>query len=437
MQENQASIAFLGLAEKAECLFEHAFDLYKWNVLGLRTILASPVYPYRLNGWHIAVALRIQDLQKDHALEIQAQDGSLVGTISLSTPVVEPSVVESLQNQQELLPPDQKVMLMPAAGWQMVFISLGETEIAVPCPGVYNVVSIYQDKKEIVGQLLFGQINPPPFTLEQLSAIKSDPYAAKAVRFELGCKQCPTKMRVYAAFERIPAEDNAGSIWYQDVPDEFKCGCGVTKIQLSSIRRNLFSLLGRPIHQPAERAKIIPLYGQQVIQSLRLQYLSLLSRENVIEEDMQKFIQMNPLILHQFPATRILWKPPFLNAYNADIAIVSPSKELLLIELESPKLRLLNKDGGVSAKLQHAVDQVNSWFDLMQDHRLAILDDFKLLPEEVSFVRGLVIAGRDHPWNPKHLRRLKGQYSRSGPSLLTFDDLAAALSNLSMTMGNL
>jgi Domain of unknown function (DUF4263) len=112
--------------------------------------------------------------------------------------------------------------------------------------------------------------------------------------------------------------------------------------------------------------------------------------------------------LHQFPSNRILTKPKILLAYVADFGIVTPTKELLLIELEKSDMRLLKKDGGIAAPPNHAFDQVRDWLHEVDEHRLAVLDSLGIAREEVSAIRGVVIAGRDSGCDAKNLRKLKG-----------------------------
>jgi hypothetical protein len=132
------------------------------------------------------------------------------------------------------------------------------------------------------------------------------------------------------------------------------------------------------------------------------------------------------LLLHQFPAERLFPKPPILTFFFADFAVVTPQRELILIELEKTSTRLLKKDGGVAADLSHAFDQVRDWLHTIDEHRLAVLDSLKIDREQVSIVRGVVIAGRDIGYDAHHLRKLKGtDWGRV--ALLTYDDLAFAL----------
>ena len=147
------------------------------------------------------------------------------------------------------------------------------------------------------------------------------------------------------------------------------------------------------------------------------------------EEVFQKFIEDNPILLRQFPAEQILLKPPILTFYNADFAVLSPQRELILIEIETPDTRLLKKDGDQAAPLTHAIDQVQRWLGVMDEHRVAALASMKIDAQMVGNIRGVVIAGRDRGTDKDHLRRLKGMLS-GRISFLTFDDLAASLAAL-------
>ena len=90
---------------------------------------------------------------------------------------------------------------------------------------------------------------------------------------------------------------------------------------------------------------------------------------------------------------------------------------------------MMKKDGGVAAPLSHAFDQVRDWLHLVDEHRLAMLDSMKVEREEVSTIRGVIIAGRDSGYDAHQLRKLKGaDWGRI--TLLTYDDLLFSLDAL-------
>ena len=154
---------------------------------------------------------------------------------------------------------------------------------------------------------------------------------------------------------------------------------------------------------------------------------------NSEEEAVQKFIERNPLILHPFSSLRIFYKSPILTKYKTDIVILNAKKELLLIELERPGLKLMKKDSGVSASLQHAFDQVRNWLHEADDHRAAVLKCIDEDLDDVTVIRGVVIAGRDNGYEPEHLRKLKRtDFGRI--SFMTYDDLLRNLSSLIETV---
>jgi Domain of unknown function (DUF4263) len=136
------------------------------------------------------------------------------------------------------------------------------------------------------------------------------------------------------------------------------------------------------------------------------------------------------------PPRRFFFKPPILNFFNADFAIVTPQKELILIEIERTTTRLMNKDGGMAGPLRHAFDQVHDWLHTLDEHRLAALDALKIDRNLVSSIRGVVIAGRDRGYDAQHLRRLKGvDYGKV--IFLTYDDLLFSLIALLRRMESL
>jgi hypothetical protein len=128
-----------------------------------------------------------------------------------------------------------------------------------------------------------------------------------------------------------------------------------------------------------------------------------------------------------------LFKPSISTFYKADFAVLSPQIELILIEIETTRMRLLKKDGDQASGLTHALGQVENWLHTFREHRLSCLASLHIEPALVGPIRGVVIAGRDKGYNPDHLRRLKTTLSGQ-VSLLTYDDLSASLATLAREM---
>lgn len=250
----------------------------------------------------------------------------------------------------------------------------------------------------------------------------------------LGCNKCPSQLRVYAALERDPQSEAEGFTWYADIPERFACECGAAQFDVSTYKRNFFALLLQPMGLLGQ-VDSLPLYERSSVESLRIELIDLLNA-NPLEEALQRFIEENPVLLHQFPAQRLFFEPAILTRFNADFAVVTPEKELVLIEIERADMRLLKSDGGQHSQLTHAIDQIHNWLGVTRNHLLAVLgESLQIPPEMVSTVRGVVIAGRDLGNDPVQLSALKARY-RGEIKLLTYDDLAAALSALAQKLGN-
>lgn len=414
-------VVFLGLCERAAYVREGSTNLFKWNVLGLKTVFASHVYPLKLDGLAIGFAFPTTIDAEEMKFRISNAEGNEVGTINLMAQAVKPKEDDFITQK------DQPLVLLSEYGWTTVFLPLGATQWVVNEPGIYYLERLKTDGPVRVGTLQFVVVDAAPLSAERIAAIKSEPNAAKAVQMELGCKHCSSRFRVYAALEPSSRSKAEGWVWYQNAPDSFECDCGKTTMNLQYIRRNLHGLLGHQ-HVGDSEIQFMPLYEKSSLQSIRTNFAKLIGHEPR-EEALQQFIEENPILLHQFPAERIIPKPSILTSYVADFGIVTPQRELILIELEKTTTRLMKKDGDMAAPLSHAFDQVRNWLHEVDEHRLAVLNSLKIDQNAVSSVRGVVIAGRDLGYDARNLRRLKGvDYGRV--AFLTYDDLVFALDAL-------
>jgi hypothetical protein len=418
-------IIFLGLCERAAYVREGNTDIFKWNIAGLKHIILSHLFPITLTGWYIGLTFQSDRLRNDIPISITDSERKEVGKITFSVKAT------SSESDNSALRENRPMIPVLEYEWTTAFLSLRSTDVVINKPGIYFLNLDYHGQNTVIGQLQFVVIDPPPLTLERVAAIRSDPNALKVVRIELGCKYCPSKCKAYAALEPIEAFETEGYLPYQALPDQFYCNCGKTQIDLTILRRNFHSLLGQQI-KDQDSLSTTPLYELGALQGIRADFVSLLVY-GPREEILQQFIQENPILLHQFPAVQLFAKPPILTFFKADFAIVTPQKELIFIELEKTNTRLMKKDGGVAAPLQHAFDQIRNWLHIVDDHRLAVFDSLGIDRINVSTVRGVVIAGRDSGYDAKDLRLLKrrdwGQIT-----LLTYDDLLFSLDALIRNM---
>lgn len=413
----QTEVIFLGFTERASLVQDGNTPFSKWNIIGLKSILISPIVPMTLAGLKVALASRL-GLETEFELRIKSEAGEQIGWLRIN---LAPS---QIGNGAAVGASSDQTMLVDPEGWMPFMVPI-ETPIFVLHPGRHRLVKVQADGSEsFVGSFVIGLADAVPLDADRIAAIRSDPLASKAVRIELGCTKCETKVRAFAALDKSQQSD--GYVWYADLPDEITCSCRITTFDLRSIKKNLHGLLGHPMSSAASQANLSPLYEHGAIENVRRKFVQLLDRKPA-EEVLQRFIQDNPILLHQFPAERLFFKPAILTHFKADFAVLTPQKELILIEIENTKTRIMNKNGDAAAPLGHSLDQVRNWLHVVDEHRLAALEALGL--DRVSSVRGVVIAGRDKPYNADHMRRFKG-VDRGRISFFTFDDLALSLASL-------
>lgn len=415
---NKSGVIFLGVSEKATYTREGNTNLYKWNIIGLKHTILSNIYPLPFNGWVLGLAIHSKRSFGNMELHIKEKDGKIIGKIMASLEKTVP-----LEHGEISAPGEISAMPVFDVGWTPLFLPLGETSILIEKPGQY-FLSI---DDEVIGSLEFLVIDPPPLTAERIAGIKSDPTAIKAVRMGFTCNKCQAKIKAYAALEKNLKLEKEGYIADNFLPNEFLCKCGHVRLDLRLIKKNLHGFLGSR-SQVSSNVNLMPLYEKSSLVHIREGFKYLLAQDPR-EEEIQKFIESHPILLHQFPAIEIFFKPPILTSFIADFGIITPQKELILVEIEKTTTRLMKKNGGSSAELNHAIDQVRDWLYLIDEHRLAVLEEIGIEHNKVSVVRGVVIAGRDLGCDVKHLRRLKGA-DRGRIRFLTYDDLLSALDAL-------
>lgn len=402
------------------------FLLPKYDVLGLGDHALFPIFPFSLQSITLCFASRVR---QNATLNLVVRDSSgeavctSVAKVSVNAINTETGSIASEADLSSYFPNYIMCPIHPSA------------DTWATKPDIYNIFQIDDDQSEHkIGMFVLGEIDIPPLTPDRISAIRSNPHATKGIEMGLKCKKCDSEIRAYASLDRDDSK-HIGMVWHEDLPDVFSCRCSSVHLSLQSVRRKLRSLLGFATPIQSENISFAPLYEENAIGETYHAFVRLIGQETD-EETIQVFIQKNLLVLNEFSAQKILFKPPILNKFRADFAIINSRNELILIEIERANLPLLKKDGGTSSSLTHAFDQVHDWLHEIEQHRLAALYQMGLKNEHITRIKGIVIAGRDTPYKQDHLRKLKS-VSRSNVEFMTYDDLALSLAVLSRNIRKL
>jgi hypothetical protein len=409
-------------------------QIWKHNVLGLRSALGFYLFPTSLEGFQMVFAVYNPSEFDPARIRVLDPAGKELFYIDLGVEIE--SRPESLQDGvvgPYLVPSD-----FPT--WMPFAYSLQEVSALIERPGLYKVVLTRNDEDIPLGCLNVGYVEVPPLTQDRIAAIRSNPYATKRIRFFVRCNECGDEIVGYVGLERSEDEVQGDAIWYKELPAMFRCKCGKSEIDLRYLRANLHAVLGRTNVNAEERIpsthlSFVRLYEESALESVCGQFDQLLGNEPP-EIEILQFIRENPILLHRFSPTRIFFEVPILSRYRADIVILTTNHDLLLIEIERADTRLLKMDGGMASPMRHAFDQVRDWLHMIENHKLAVLECIGLEPDEVSAIRGVVILGRDADYSPKHLRRLRWEdYGRT--AFYTYDDILRDLMLLRRSFGSL
>ncbi len=317
-------------------------------------------------------------------------------------------------------------------GWQTVVGRLRDGA-TVDVPGSYPLVLRDGEVEMVIGTILFEQLVAPPLTQDEIDTIRRNPRSMTGVQLQIGCKQCKDSFKVYAALERDPQLEAEGALWNKALPASRTCKCGKSVFDLASIRDNLHGFLRHPpAALPAGMFDTTSLHRLAALKRTCTDFWDLLDRDPP-EEEVHAFLRANEVLLQPFSPRRVLSKAPILTRFHCDFALLTASKELVLVEIERPSTQLLKKDGGMSAELQTPFDQIRSWMGVLLDDRNVVIREMGVDPDEVGAIRWVVIAGRDRGNDPEHLRNLKRTLPRD-IQFLTFDDLLFAAISLTVTL---
>ena len=305
-------------------------------------------------------------------------------------------------------------------GWFFQTFSI-DTEVLILEPDTLKAFLVGNGAEQFLGQFHLVHASHPPYSADQVAALRSDPLARKMVRIGYSCSTCGHNLRIYAGLEKSRQQEEEGWQWFADLPDEFRCGCGKMAFSLMYLRTGLHGLLSRnlaPDSEPSET--FLRLYEVTKLEEDCRAFKELIDNA-APEERVQDFLEKHPVFFSRFTPHRLIPKPKILTKFVADFAILNQRKELLLVEIEKPGIRLLTKERRITADLQHAVTQVTDWIQEVNDHRAAVLDSLKIELREVAIVRGVVVAGRS-PVEDEEGRALRRAFSGS-VDFFTYDDL--------------
>lgn len=435
MSWNTPNVAFLGVCERASYSTIGQPHTWKHNMLGLRSIILFHIFPTSLQGFQMVLAVyNPSDFQP---ARIRMLDPSGDELFFVDIGFETDANLDNLKDKGGIGP----YFVHTAYPTWMPFVwSMQNVSALIKLPGYYKVV-LTRDGKDIpLGCLNIGHVQAPPLTEDRIAAIRSNPRAAKRMRFVIKCNECNDEIVSYAGLERNKEEEQAGAVWYTELPTAFRCKCGKNDIQLNYLRTNLHALLGQTVIEDEEPTSPEPLsyvrlYEESALELICSQFDELLSREPA-ESDIQRFIRENPILLHRFSPARVFYEVPILTKHRADIVILTTNHDLLLIELEKAQTRLLKKDGGMASPMRHAFDQIRDWLHVTENHKLAVLDCMDLTSDSVGAIRGAVILGRDADYPSEHLRRLRWEdYGKT--TFYTYDDILRDLTLLRKEMGGL
>jgi len=410
-----ARIAFFGWCDGASETPFLAPNVTQRSIKGLSQVIASHIYPLSLRSNIPVFAVYRPSVGESFRLIFRDSNSTEAFFFEFTFGAAERVHADGTTSQV------QPGTTLP--GWTLHTAPV-EASPLVKEPGTYQVFHRTAQGEVHIGEVLFVHIPVAEFTPEDIAAIRSDPFALRIIRIGIDCSICKKSLRAYTGLERNEKLETEGWVRDTNLPDQFRCDCGASSFSLLYLKTGLRGLLRRrSLPVATTDFESIRLYEKTALEEKCREFKKLLEEDGP-EERLQDFLEKNLIFFARFNPQRLMTKSPVLSLRKMDFAVLNERKELLLIEIENSSTRLLKKDGGIAAELQHAADQVREWLQAFIDHRAAALACLNLKLEDVAKVTGVVIAGRT-PTEDAEARSLRS-VRWIDIEFYTFDDMLSA-----------
>lgn len=409
---NAPRIALMGWCDRAARIETHHPALAHTNIQGLTYSRVSHIFPLNMRGITLVLAIYNPEPGESFTVQFRHSDGARAFDLTMNL-----NVAQVFDQEQKKYVEAKKG---EESGWHIIATQVG-TDVLVMRPDILKAYLLSADGEQFLAFFNLVHASIPLYSSDQVAALRSDPLARRVIRMRYTCTECGGQLETYCALERNKALDDQGIRWFADLEDRFSCKCGKLAFDLQYIRTGMHGLLSRSL-TPDEQAgtDYVRLYEKTKLEEDCRQFKTLLD-QSAPEQEVQGFLETHPIFFSRFSATRLMRKPKIMLKYVADFAILNRRKELLLVEIERPGMRLLTKERRTTADLGHAVAQVRDWIREVNDHRAAVLDSHGIELREVAVVRGVVVGGR-RPSDDEDARSLRQSFS-GDIDFYTYDDL--------------
>lgn len=425
------SVVFLGLCERYNGCEDQVPPLMKHNIIGLRNTVLVSILPQMCPFGVMIFAYAPTEQDYPLTLSVKKPSGQVIFAFQLNEP--------NLVANSNYVPKDKRPSVVYCEpGW--VIFAYNCKDLVLAEVGGYAIYASTAADERKIGSFAVVPIELPELNSETILAIRSNPNSYKRLHMELKCKHCASGIRIYTGLQRDSEQENAGWSWSEILPDTYECKCSKFKVDLQLIRRNFRRTLARfaertpGVDEALEQMGLVRTYERHAIFDIVSKLSRLVYAENVREEELQVFIQDNPIVLNSFSPLRVYHKSPITTRYFCDFALITPKRELVLVEIEKPAIQLLKENGEQAANLTHAFEQVKTWiYEATKDRRTVLHgiidrnDEIKI--DEITNIKGVLIAGRDDDYKQADLHRLK-MTDHGNVEFYTYDDIINMSINL-------
>ena len=189
---NAPDVAFLGVCDRAIQITNGELYSTKQNILGLKSVIMSSIYPLNISGLHLVFAVYDPFNFKPARIVFLSSSGEEQLCIDINLLQTNDSSLENKVDPETIN--DKNIFCTPTANiifqnqypvWSLLTMEINNTGFAIEKPGQYKVILRREDFEVSLGCLSFGYVPAEPLTEDRVAAIKSNPNAARAIKVSI------------------------------------------------------------------------------------------------------------------------------------------------------------------------------------------------------------------------------------------------------------
>src|SRR5260370_841034 len=224
-------IAIIGWCDRAARIEGVHPALTHTNIQGLTTSRVSHIFPLSIRGITLLLCMYDPKAGESFSVKFRHSDGTWAFDITMNL-----TAVQNFDPERKEYSNMDTGSQMPGWHFQTDQVS---TDVLILRPDTLSAFLVSNGEEQFLGSFNFLHGSLPPYSADQIAALRSDPLARRIIRATYRCTECGAKLQTYAGLERNKVLEDQGWSWFAELGEHFRCDCGKLSFSLQYLLTGL------------------------------------------------------------------------------------------------------------------------------------------------------------------------------------------------------